>query len=97
MGEEADWRKSRGEYIAKHSLTPDLANEALRDPNRLVIDPDLASTSGRTVRVVGWSMTFGGLVTIIVLPDGGDVWGVNAWPSNSTDQRRYREELPDGN
>jgi len=50
MGEGIDWRH-RGDYIVKHGLTPELANEAFADPNRLVIDPDPASVSGRTIRV----------------------------------------------
>ena len=94
MGEGIDWRH-RGEYISKHGLKPDLAYEANADPNRLVIDPDPASVSGRTVRIIGWSTTIQTLITVIVLPDGGITWGVNAWPSNSTDQRRYRQEETD--
>ncbi|HNV15561.1 MAG TPA: hypothetical protein PKL63_12945 [Dermatophilaceae bacterium] len=94
MDESIDWRH-RGDYIAKHGLTPDVADEAFADPNRLVIDPDPASVSGRTIRVIGWSSSTATLVTVIVLPDEGTIWGVNAWPSNSTDQRRYREEPTD--
>lgn len=77
-------------------MTPALADEAVDDPNRLVIDPDPASESGRTVRIIGWSHSLGKVVTVIVLPDGDTVWGVNAWPSNSTDQRRYREGASNG-
>lgn len=91
MGEGIDWRH-RGDYIAKHGMTPDVAEEAFADPNRLVIDPDPASVSGRTIRVIGWSTSIRSLVTVILLPDQGVIWGVNAWLSNSTDQRRYREE-----
>ena len=94
VGEGIDWRH-RGEYIAKHGLTPALADQAFDDPHRLVIDPDPASESGRTLRIIGWSATIHALVTVIVLPDEGVIWGVNAWRSNSTDQRRYREEMPD--
>ncbi|MBO1031314.1 BrnT family toxin [Tessaracoccus sp. Y36] len=94
MGEGIDWRH-RGEYISKHGLTPDVADEAFADPNRLAIDPDPSSDSGRTIRVIGWSSTTSMLITVIVLPDEGITWGVNAWPSNSTDQRRYREEQLD--
>lgn len=94
MGEGIDWRH-RGGYIAKHGLTPDVADEAFADPNRLVIDPDPASVSGRTIRVIGWSSSTRTLVTVIVLPDEGVIWGVNAWPANTTDQRRYREEPTD--
>ncbi len=59
---EIDWSQ-RGEYIAKHGLTPDLADEASNDPNRLVIDPDPSSVSGLAIRVVGWSSTLASLVT----------------------------------
>lgn len=47
-----------GGYIAKHGLTPDVADEAFADPNRLVIGPtppDPPSVSGRTLRNIGWS------------------------------------------
>lgn len=94
MGEGIDWRH-RGDYITKHGLNPELADEAFADPNRLVTDPDPASVSGRTIRVIGWSSSMRTLVTVIILPAEGVVWGVNAWPSNSTDQRRYREEPTD--
>ena len=94
VGEGIDWRH-RGDYIAKHGLTPDVAEEAFADPNRLVIDPDPASVSGRSVRIIGWSVSIRALVTVIVLPEEATVWGVNAWLSNSTDQRRYREEPTD--
>ena len=93
VGEDADWRY-RGDYIAKHHMTPALAIEALTDPNRLVLDPDSSSLSGRTQRIIGWCHTVTRLVTVIVLPDEDTLWGVNAWYSNSTDQRRYREEQP---
>ena len=69
MGEDIDWRH-RGDYIAKHGLTPDIADQAFNDPNRLMIDPDPASVSGRTVRIIGWATSAQTLVTVIVLPDG---------------------------
>jgi len=94
VDEGIDWRH-RGDYIAKHGLSPVVADEAFADPNRLVIDPDPASVSGRTIRVIGWAASVRTLVTVIVLPDEDVIWGVNAWPSNTTDQRRYREERTD--
>lgn len=93
MEDELDWRH-RGAYISKHHLTPRDANEAWNDPNRLLIDPDPASRSGRTVRVIGWSSSARQLVTVIALPDSGTVWGVNAWPSNDLDAKRYAQEEP---
>lgn len=87
-----DW-SHRGEYItAKHGVTPVEAAEALNDPMRLVIDPDPASTSGRSVRIIGWSERDQAVLTVIVLEHEGREHGVNAWRSNTTDLRRYRKE-----
>ena len=94
MRDRLDWRH-RGEYIVKHGLTSEAADEAFADPDRLVIDPDPASVSGRTIRIIGWSTTKQQLVTVIVLPDGEVTSGVNAWGANAIDQRRYREESSD--
>jgi hypothetical protein len=91
VDDSLDWRH-RGVYVAKHGLTPALADEAWDDPGRLVIDPDPASESGRTIRVIGWSATMRRLVTVIALPDGPATWGVNAWPSNDVDTSRYRKD-----
>lgn len=86
----ADWSK-RGEYIAKHGTTPLVANEALADHDAVVLDPDPASKSGLTVRTIGYSPTANSLITVLTLVHEGTLYGVNAWPSNDTDKRRYRE------
>ena len=76
-------------------MTPEEADEALLDPERVVIDPDYNSTSGRSIRVIGFSITVDDLVTVIVLEDDGVVYGVNAWRSNLKDRRIYEEgEMP---
>lgn len=86
-----DWSK-RGEYIAKRGMTPTIANEALTDPNRLVQVPDPASKSGASDRTIGYSHTYGGLVTVITVDDDGTVFGINAWPSSTTDIRKYQRQ-----
>lgn len=86
-----DWSK-RGDYIAKRNMTPAIANEALTDPDRYVEDPDRASKSGVSVRTIGYSATFGALVTVITVEDEGTVYGVNAWPSNDVDTRKYERQ-----
>lgn len=65
VGTEADW-SVRGEYIGKHSVTAAMANDALADPERLVIDPDPSSQSGQTIRVIGYSAARGRILTVIV-------------------------------
>lgn len=89
--ERVDW-SHRGEYMhRKHRITPAIANEALEDPNRLVIDPDYNSTSGRSVRIIGFSPMAGDIITVIVMADKGIEYGVNGWVSNATDRRLYQE------
>jgi hypothetical protein len=86
-----DWGE-RSEYIrAKHQTTVDQANEALADPDRVVLDPDPASRSSVSIRTIGYSPSRGGLLTVLTVEEYGVVYGLNAWESNPTDQRRYRE------
>jgi hypothetical protein len=67
----ADWSE-RSEYIwTKHQTTVDQANEALADPDRIVLDPDPASRSGVSVRTIGYSVTRAALVTVITVEDDG--------------------------
>lgn len=87
----ADWSQ-RSDYIwAKHQITVAQVNEALTDPDRIVLDPDPASRSGVSIRTIGYSTSRAALVTVITVEEDGIVYGVNAWESNPTDQRRYRE------
>ncbi len=91
MNDDADW-SHRGDYIVKrHDVVPAESNEALLDPERIVIDPDYNSTSGRSVRIIGFSKTADDLITVIVLVDEGVTYGVNAWRSNARDRRIYRK------
>ncbi len=86
--ENLDWSK-RGDYIAKHGVAPDEANDALTDEQRVVLDPDYASVSRRSVRVIGYSQLAGKLLTVIALRDEGVEYGVNAWEVDKRDQRIY--------
>jgi hypothetical protein len=78
--------------LARHGIEPTWANEALDDPDRVVITPDPASRSGRTVRPIGWSHRASRIITVITLVDTGRLHGVNEWVASSSDQRLYREE-----
>lgn len=55
-GVELDW-PHRAAYIERHGMTVGMANEAYRDPDAVVFDPDLASKSGLSVRTIGYSPT----------------------------------------
>jgi hypothetical protein len=85
-----DWHY-RGTYIrGRHGIRPTWADEAFADSAAVVESPDHASKSGETDRLVGYSPTAGMVITVIYLRDR--LIGVNAWPTNPTDIRRYYEE-----
>lgn len=89
--ERVDWSK-RGEYMQRqHGITPQVADDALGDPNRIAIDPDYNSTSGESVRIIGFSTIADDIVTVIVLQHDGTEYGVNGWPANGKDRRIYNE------
>lgn len=87
-GVGADWSK-RGEYIAKHGVTPAQADEALEDADAVVFKPDYAAKTGEGVRTIGWSDSFGDLLTVITVEFEGVVYGASAWKSNKRDRRYY--------
>lgn len=100
--QRVDWSK-RADYIrARHDVAPAWAAEAVNDPTAFWLDPDPASTSGLSVRVIGYSRAADAVLTVILLPAAtdpdeppeGDWWGANAWRSNDQDQRIYRERQP---
>ena len=93
-GVAVDWSK-RGDYIAKHQVTPEQADEALNDANAVTFDPDYNTISGQQVRTIGYSPSAQTVLSVITLDKEGVVWGVNAWKSNNRDRNYYREGGPD--
>lgn len=75
----------------KHGIAPAIADEALEDPNRVVIDPDYNSESGRSVRIIGFSVTADEVITVIVVENDGTAYGVNGWTANEKDRRLYAD------
>jgi hypothetical protein len=61
-----------------------------------VIDPDYNGTSGRSVRVIGYSAIADEILTVIVLENDGIEYGVNGWVANEKDRRIYRDDGSDG-
>ena len=78
----------------RHGVTPKEANEALSDPARLVISPDPASKSGRSVRTIGFAPSTERVITVITVVEDGKLYGVNGWPANDVDQRKYNDFTP---
>lgn len=88
-----DWSE-RGAYIfRKHGIGASVADEAVADEDAVWLDPDPRSTSGRSIRVIGFSIGARQIVTVILLRQGAreKYWGVNAWVSNARDRKTYQE------
>lgn len=94
--ERADWTHGAAHMKANHGITPDVANEALGDPNRIVIDPDYNSRSGQSVRIIGFSVAADDIITVIVVVHDGTEFGANGWVSNSKDRSIYSRGNDDG-
>jgi len=90
-GVGVDWSHRLDYMAARHGVTVEAPDQALADPDRLVIDPDYASQSGRSVRTIGWSPSAARLLTIITVDEDDVVYGVNGWLANDIDTRHYRE------
>ena len=78
-----------------HRVTPTEAQEAIEDVGAVWFEPDPASKSGLTSRVVGYSRSRLQILCVIVLPTEGRYEGINAWPANPTYRRIYREAQDD--
>lgn len=87
--ERVDWTYGAGHMKATHGITLEVANQALGDPERVVIDPDYNSRSGQSVRIIGFSGTADDVITVIVVVDDGTEFGANGWVSNSKDRSIY--------
>lgn len=101
MFERVDWSK-RGEYMQRrHGIAPEVANDALGDPERVVIDPDYNSSTGESVRIIGFSILADNIITVIALEHEGHEYGVNGWvatprigASTTQDRTRRRKGTP---
>lgn len=87
------WDEGKGEHLARHGVTIEQANEAYYEPNAVMIKPDYASTSGRGVRTVGYSASFGDLLSVLTMrDDNGVTHGNTAFRAKRRDRRYYEEE-----
>jgi uncharacterized DUF497 family protein len=91
VDEEVDWSHRR-EHVEEKGLTTEQADEALDDPERVVIDPDPRSKSGESVRIIGYSYTAQAVLTVVVVYHDGQVYGGTAWKASKQELRLYRGE-----
>ena len=95
-----DWSK-RAEYVrSRHGVEPAGGDEAVEDDHAVGLTPDPVSRGGRSVRVIGYSITAQEVLTVILVAadvdvterPAGDWWGSNAWVPSPRDLRLYGKE-----
>jgi len=75
----------------RHRILPEWVEQACADTDRVILDPDPASRSGRSVRIVGFSSGYGYPITIVAVRRRDHLVVASAWRANSRDRRTYRE------
>ena len=77
----------------QHRVLPVWARQAWADPAALVVDPDPASRSGRSIRVIGYSPGARAVLVLILVKDRDTLVAASAWRANASHQRRYLEGM----
>ncbi|MDP9093101.1 MAG: transposase [Actinomycetota bacterium] len=94
MGFEVDWRHGAEHMWSQHEVSVEQASQALADDGLVFVDPDPASTSGRSARVLGYSPGAVAVLVVILVhreDKPGAWWGANGWRANASGLRIYRE------
>lgn len=86
-----DWTQAADHMWSRHQIPLSWAQEALRDHRNVVLDPDPASNTGTSVRVLGYSARAGTVLVVIIVKNGTQRIAATAWPANRTQARRYWE------
>lgn len=103
-----DWSR-RAEYVRsrhgvtasrRHGVNAACADEAVDDEYGVLVTPDPASRSGRSVRVIGYSASAHDVLTVILVAADADElerptrdwWESNAWVASARERRLYGKE-----
>lgn len=84
-------RRTCGPTTASHPTWPTRRSEIPTGSSLI----DYNSTSGRSVRIIGFSTIADDIITVIVVEDDEVEHGVNGWVANHKDRRIYRDASTD--
>jgi hypothetical protein len=100
VAERIEWDPTAAEHIRTRStryagavdIDPAWTSQVVIDPDRLVDEPDPRSAHVNSVRVVGYSLTAGMVITVVALRDrDGVLHGASAWKTRGAPWRQYME------
>ena len=93
MRESVDWGLAEQHMWRRHRVLSSWAQQAWEDPSALVVDPDPASRSGRSIRVIGYSHGAQAILVVILVKADDHFVAASAWRANASHQRRYVEGM----
>ncbi|HWE89399.1 MAG TPA: hypothetical protein VG317_08040 [Pseudonocardiaceae bacterium] len=96
-----EWSEEAASHIRSRScrhrdavdIESEWTQEATDDPDALWFEPDPKSASGLGIRIIGYSVSAGFVVTVIGYHDHRRLRGATAYKSGGSDLRAYREGL----
>ena len=86
-----DWSLAVEHMWSRHLILLTWAQEAVRDANRVILNPDPASRSGTSIRVIGYSPGADVVLVVIIVELQGRLFAASAWRANKSQERRYRK------
>lgn len=86
-----DWSLAVEHMWSRHPVLLAWAQEAVRDANRVILNPDPASRSGTSMRVIGYSPGADVVLVVIIVEFQGRLLAASAWRANKSHERRYRK------
>lgn len=92
MFRNVDWSERDVHMFERHGVTTSQTEEALADPERVVLNPDYASRSGQSVRVIGYAGSIDHVLSVILVVEEGHVYGASGWRSNLKDRTIYHQK-----
>jgi len=88
---QIDWSFAEAHMWSRHRVLVQWARQAVHDPRRLILDPDPASRSGSSIRIIGYSQTTNCVLAVIVVRFQGTLFAASAWKANREQTHMYRE------
>lgn len=86
-----DWSFAGEHMWSRHLILTSWAQEAVRDRCRLILDPDPASCSGASMRIIGYSPGADMVLVVIIVKFQRRYFAASAWRANESQTRHYRE------
>ena len=88
-----DWSFAVEHMWSRHLILLTWAQEAVRDINRLTLNPDPASRSGSSIRIIGYSRGADMVLAVIIVEFHGRYFAASAWKANESQARHYRQGM----